>query len=95
MANSFYRDHPEPLLLLVLDPARLGAEVRWEPAPGFADPFPHIYGPIPAAAVLRAVPLDRGPDGQFAFPPLAGSAEVRPAGTSKRYGPARHDDKAR
>jgi uncharacterized protein (DUF952 family) len=53
VANAFYRDHREPLLLLVLDPGRLGAEVRWEPAPGFDGPFPHIYGPIPAAAVRR------------------------------------------
>jgi uncharacterized protein (DUF952 family) len=71
VANAFYRDHPEPLLVLVLEPARLGAEIRWEPAPGFADPFPHIYGPVPAAAVRRAVPLERGPGGQFTFPAAA------------------------
>ena len=68
VANAFYSDHAGQLLLLALDPGRIGAEIRWEPVPGYADPFPHIYGPIPAAAVLRAVPLDRDPAGQFSFP---------------------------
>lgn len=71
VANAFYRGHPAPLVLLVLDPARLGAEVRWEAVPGSAVPFPHIYGPVPAAAVVRHVPLEPGPDGRFAFPPGA------------------------
>ncbi len=68
VANAFYSDHAGQLLLLTLDPERIGAEIRWEPAPGHADPFPHIYGPVPAAAVLRAVPLDRDPAGRFSFP---------------------------
>ena len=55
MANAFYADHDGPLLLLTLDPGRIGADIRWEPVPGHADPFPHIYGPIPVAAVIRAV----------------------------------------
>jgi uncharacterized protein (DUF952 family) len=39
------------LVLLVLDPDALGAEVRWEEShPG--EHYPHVYGPIPAAAVL-------------------------------------------
>lgn len=46
----------EDILLLYLDPDRLGSPVRWEPGvPG--DPadmrFPHLYGPLPAAAVVR------------------------------------------
>jgi uncharacterized protein (DUF952 family) len=71
VANAFYRDHPGPLLLLVLDPARLGAEVRWAAVPGFTAPFPHIYGPVPAAAVVRHIPLEPGPGGTFTFPPQA------------------------
>ncbi len=48
------------LVALHLDPARLGSPVRWEASePGMA-PFPHLFGPIPHAAVLRAeVILDR------------------------------------
>lgn len=55
----------DDLLLLVVDPARLTGEVRWEPGvPG--DPasmvFPHLYGPLPVAAVTSVVrwPRPRG-----------------------------------
>ena len=50
------------LVALHLDPAWLGSPVRWEPSePGMA-PFPHLYGPIPRAAVLcvAAVPDAEG-----------------------------------
>jgi glutathione S-transferase len=68
VANAYYRDEPADLLLLVLDPARIGAEIRWEQAPGSADPFPHIYGPLPVDAVRQAIPLERDESGQFRFP---------------------------
>jgi uncharacterized protein (DUF952 family) len=63
----------DDVLLLVLDPDRLGAEVRWEPGvPG--DPasmtFPHLYGPLPLDAVDRVVPYRSGPDGTYAEPDL-------------------------
>jgi len=38
------------LVVLVLDPGALGAELRWEGIPG-GEAFPHVYGPIPTAAV--------------------------------------------
>ncbi|WP_219416368.1 DUF952 domain-containing protein [Pseudonocardia nigra] len=65
----------DDLLLLVLDPARIGVEVRFEPGvPG--DPesmlFPHAYGPVPTAAVTAVVPYRPGPDGRFAAPILQG-----------------------
>lgn len=45
--------------LLVLDPARIGVEVRYEPGLP-TDPesmlFPHAYGPVPTSAVLAVVP---------------------------------------
>lgn len=67
----------EDLLLLVVDPARVGVPVRWEPgvppAPSGAW-FPHVYGPIPVAAVVSAHPFPPEPDGTFRLP--AALAEV-------------------
>lgn len=66
-ANRFYAGEVG-LVVLVIDPAALGADVRFEPpAPGVAELFPHIYGPIEAAAVTDTVPLRAGPDGRFHF----------------------------
>lgn len=61
------------LVLLRLDPTRLGAAVRWEPGAPDDDPhmrFPHLYGPLPAAAVTAVEDYRPGPDGMFA--PLSG-----------------------
>jgi len=51
------------VVLLVVDPARLSDPVRWEPGvPG--DPesmrFPHLYGPLPASAVVAVLPWRAG-----------------------------------
>lgn len=59
----------EDMVLLTLDPSLLGAPVRWEPGvPG--DPeamtFPHLYGPLPAAAVTSVTAYLPGEDGLFA-----------------------------
>ena len=35
--------------------------------PGWDDPFPHIYGPLNADAVIETRPLQPGPDGEFSF----------------------------
>ncbi|HEY4334153.1 MAG TPA: DUF952 domain-containing protein, partial [Ilumatobacteraceae bacterium] len=49
----------DDMLLLVVDPARLEAEIRWEPGLP-TDPtamrFPHLYGPLPASSVLAVMP---------------------------------------
>ena len=50
-ANRFYGDLSN-LVLLTLDPVAVPSEVLWEaPAPGVDELFPHIYGPLPIAAV--------------------------------------------
>jgi uncharacterized protein (DUF952 family) len=66
-ANKFYRDVPGDLVLLVIDPDLLRAEVRYEDVPGADLPFPHIYGPLNTDAVLEARPFAAGPDGTFTF----------------------------
>jgi glutathione S-transferase len=68
VANLVYLDEPQDLVLLVLDTGRIGAGIRYEPVPGWADPFPHIYGPLEAAVVVRAVPLERDAAGSFRWP---------------------------
>ena len=69
-ANRLYAGRTD-LVLLHLTPELLGAPVRWEPGVP-TDPesmlFPHLYGPLPAAAVTTVTPYRPGADG--AFPPL-------------------------
>ena len=57
------------LLLLAVEPASLGAALKWEPARGGAL-FPHLYGPLPVPAVKTATPLGLDPGGRHVFPPL-------------------------
>lgn len=56
----------EGLLLVSIDPARLGPALKWEVSRGGAL-FPHLYGDLPLAAVLRVVPMRHRADGQFDF----------------------------
>lgn len=51
--ERYYRDR-EDLLLLVLEADALDAELRWEDTTGRGERFPHLYGPIPRAAVREA-----------------------------------------
>lgn len=55
------------LVLVGVDPARLGDALKWEPSRGGAL-FPHLYGPLPMGAVLsvEALPLDAA--GLHVFP---------------------------
>ena len=57
------------LVLLAVDAAPLADILRWETSRGGAL-FPHLYGDLPADAVLWAKPLPLGPDGAHVFPPL-------------------------
>lgn len=62
-----HRAGQDGLVLLTVDADMLGAALRWEPSRGGAL-FPHLYGPLPVAAVLRADLLPLGPDGRHVFP---------------------------
>jgi uncharacterized protein (DUF952 family) len=58
------------LVLVAVDVAALGADLKWEPSRGGAL-FPHLYGALDLTAVRRVDPLPHGPDGHV-FPELAG-----------------------
>jgi uncharacterized protein (DUF952 family) len=64
-----HRAGQRDLVLLAVDPASLGAALRWEPSRGGAL-FPHLYGALPREAVRRVSPLPLGADGRHIFPPL-------------------------
>lgn len=57
------------LVLIAVDPEALGPALRYERSRG-GDLFPHVYGPLPLAAVRWARPLPLGPDGRHVFPEL-------------------------
>lgn len=67
-ANRLYRGRTD-LVLLQVDPAKVAAPVRWEPGVP-SDPeamlFPHLYGPLPVAAVFGVRDYRPGVDGAFA-----------------------------
>ncbi len=69
-ANRLYAGRTD-LVLVVLDPARLHSEVRWEPGVP-SDPssmtFPHLYGPVPTAAATAVLDYRPGPGGVFTTP---------------------------
>lgn len=54
--ERWYADVDEPLVLLVVDPDLLTAEVRVEPVGD--DTYPHVYGPLDPAAVVAVHPID-------------------------------------
>ena len=72
IADLIYRGRPD-VLLLVIDPSRLQAEVRVENLEGGGQLFPHIYGALPVEAVLRADQVPLGDDGSLAVGMLLAS----------------------
>ena len=64
-ANRFFAGLEDDLLALVLDRARLGAAVRYDNPGGI---YPHVYGPIERAAILRVDVLKRHAGGAW-LPP--------------------------
>jgi uncharacterized protein (DUF952 family) len=57
------------LLLLHVDAERLGDRLKWEAARGGAL-FPHLYGELDPAAVIKVERLPLAPDGWHIIPPL-------------------------
>jgi uncharacterized protein (DUF952 family)/RimJ/RimL family protein N-acetyltransferase len=66
VADLLFRGRPD-LVLLVIDERKLPPVVKYEGGLR-AGPFPHVYGPLPAKAVVAVLPFPCGPDGTFALP---------------------------
>ncbi len=77
VANDFFAEVTDKLLVLLIDPKMLDVAVKYEPAApiesggvlhlGSATEFPHIYGPINSSAILGVGTLQKKADG-FAWP---------------------------
>jgi uncharacterized protein (DUF952 family)/uncharacterized protein YciI len=61
-ANRHYRDDPRALLVLTVDLDATGSAWRFDDQGGL---YPHVYGMIAPAAILRAQPIPRAADGTF------------------------------
>ena len=64
VANTRFRGRTD-LVLLWIDRAQVAAEVRYENLEGGRELFPHVYGSVPAAAVLAVTPFLPSADGTF------------------------------
>ena len=75
VAEKFYKGQSD-LVIFVIDPALLTAELRWEPPSGGTPPpgvpegetFPHVYGPINLDAIVNVYDLQSNPDGSHQLP---------------------------
>lgn len=68
-ANEFFHGRQD-LVLLLIDPSRLSAELVYEDTQETGMAFPHVYGPLNLDAVIGVVPFPARPDGSFDLPPL-------------------------
>jgi uncharacterized protein (DUF952 family) len=62
-----HRAGQQGLLLLIIDPDRVGPEIRYEEAKN-GEAYPHIYGPLNLDAVTSTQPFPLQPDGSFLQP---------------------------
>jgi len=73
VANRHYRRAPGEFLVLIIDPAKVTAAVKFEPPHPPPPPgstlahhlFPHIYGPLNRDAIVEIRLARRAPDGTF------------------------------
>lgn len=66
VANQFYRRQPS-LVLLVIDPDRVDAEIKYETVEGIGD-FPHVYGELNTDAIVNIIDFPPNSDGSFTLP---------------------------
>jgi uncharacterized protein (DUF952 family) len=75
VAQKYYKGQQD-LYLLVIEPALLTSDLRWEPPSGGAPPpgvpegdlFPHVFGSINLDAVVQVIDILSNADGKFHFP---------------------------
>lgn len=64
---DFLFSSQDEVLVLEIDPIYVPAEIRIENTTGGKEKFPHIYGTLPASAVIRTFVLKQG-SGGFVVP---------------------------
>ena len=75
-ANRIFRGR-EDLVLLEIDLEQLSCPVLDENLEGGCELYPHIYGPLPMAAVIAVHPLSPDADGSFSLPVALTSTAIR------------------
>jgi uncharacterized protein (DUF952 family) len=80
VANASYRGEPD-LIAIEVESDAVPAELRVEDCYESGQPFPHVYGPIPIAAVRGTTRLTRATNGDWEFT-VPGDAAV-PASTDQ------------
>lgn len=60
----------DDLLLIVIDPSRLAADVVWEDCYETGQEYPHVYGPVDRRAIVAVLPYAPDPTGTFTEPDL-------------------------
>jgi uncharacterized protein (DUF952 family) len=58
----------DDLMLVAVDPAALGAALKWEYSASRGEDFPHLYAALSSDAIKWARPIARGEDGEFVLP---------------------------
>ncbi len=66
VANRFYRGQ-SGLVILEINPSKLGQQVVYENLEGGSELFPHIYRQLPISAVEKVYTLFVKPDQSFDF----------------------------
>jgi uncharacterized protein (DUF952 family) len=61
----------DDLILVAVDPAALGASLKWDRAPSRGEEFPHLYAPLCCDAMKWARPIAKDADGKFVLLDLA------------------------
>lgn len=69
VAETLAKHYPgqEELVLLSVDPDRLGPALKWEESRG-GDLFPHLYGPLELNTVVAEAPLELDEDDLHILP---------------------------
>lgn len=65
-AEKYYHGD-QHVVLLVIDPLKLAAELRYEPIADGQE-FPHLYGELNLDAVTQVLPFSPESDGSFSWP---------------------------